>query len=224
MDAGRDGWTRTGRQSVRTMPDAASCVEPPARRLGGRAVDRRVRAGRGAHVVAQGSRGRFLDPVRPPGATRMPLSGSSVSSTSPTWIEPRPSNTTIACSAPRVAVPRVATRPARARPRVDRERRRPEVAGLDEQPAPDPVALDDLRVGAPPDRLAVIVPAPEQLAQPPRGSGSVTAARRARASTVPSLRTRWCSAGASYRTSPARTTARRSSSSPCSNTSSPPAR
>ena len=99
-----------------------------------------------------------------PGRTRIPLSGSRTSVTSPTWIEPRPSNTTIACSEPGWRC-HASSAPGHHLDLRDRERHRPEVAGLDEERPPDAVVLGDAARSSPVGRA----PRPRASAAARRG-------------------------------------------------------
>src|SRR5829696_1435667 len=158
-----------------------------------------------------------------PGRTRMPLSGSSVSSTSPTWIVPRPSNTTIACSAPGCRC-HASDAPGSTSTSVTVNVTEPKSPGSTRKRRRIPSTAETR--ASPLRRIGSASSCQRRSISPrrrPASSGS-TAARRASASVVPSLRTKCSSEGASYRTSPARTTACRAMSSPWAKTSSPPAR
>ena len=100
-----------------------------------------------------------------PISTRIPLSGSSVSSTDADADRAPPLEDDDDVLRALVAMP------ARPAARVDldlaeREGVGPEVAGLDEDPHPGAGSLDHARPLAPPHRLALGVPGPQDVARP----------------------------------------------------------
>ena len=193
--ASRCRYSLRGGLGVGRLPDV---LAPPSsgRRVDVLAIGERIGRRRAADVVAQASCGPvFVIACGSPISTRIPRSGSSVSSSDPMRTVPRPSNTTMTCSEPLVAVP------ARAAAGLELHLAQgegvgPEVPRLDEhagagRPAPP-------RRGRPPRRRTGSPSAIQVFRTSPGRSGSTsTAARRASASIDDSLRTRWYSAGAS---------------------------
>ena len=138
-----------------------AALRPARGRWSGRSRVRRTRssaAAAGESLVTRWGR---------PGRIRIPLSGSSVSSTSPTAMVPRPSNTTSACSAPGWTC-QASVAPGIHLHLGHRERHGPEVAGLDEEPAPDAGPIGDAGLRPASHGLVVLVPAAEHLAEVPR--------------------------------------------------------